>query len=279
MPSGSHSRDFGGTSSSSSTSFGSRDYDHDRTSRNHFKTRKIKIRGKVYVFSGDFRFKNLAKLFFIFLLSIFTYCFAYLLSTAINDIHQMEENHKLFISTIEKANENPELIVDGEVTDVLQDRGKWYFVYKFTASDGTVVENQKSQVVYNRLATTPSIGDTVKLATLSTDTDANSLTVPMDYINYTINDNPEYGVTKMGKTVSIFFIILFGAIDLILIYFTIRGYVKVIKNGKSEDEEDALLKHCQLCGKEVLSSDYCCSNCGEIINPENQKEFDQSDYN
>lgn len=277
MPSGSHSRDSGGTSSSSS--FGSRNYEHDRTGRNHLKTRKIKIKGKVYVLSGDFRFKNLTNLFFIFFLSIATYCFAFLLSTAINDIHQMEENHKLFIATIEKADNNPELIVDGEVTDVLQDRGKWYFVYKFTASDGTIVENQKSQVVYKRLATTPSIGDTVKLATLSTDTDANSLTVPMDYINYTINDNPEYGVTKMGKTISIFFIILFGTIDLILIYFTIRGYVKVIKDGKPENEEGSLLEHCPLCGKEVSSSDYCCSNCGEIINPKNQKEFDHNDYN
>ena len=277
MPSGSHGGGGhgGGGHSGGGHSYGSRSSGGTPRPRT---PRTIRIGNSIFFLSVGKQnaFSFLSTLFMIILM--FAIMSGSSLSYRKQDLKLLQEEREGYISMIEKAQTNENLVVDGTVKDVWQgDCGKWYITYKFTASTGEIVDNGYSFCVYSSRAEAPSEHSTIKLAVPSEYTDKNSDSVPMDYIEYGIEKDGDYILAKKSVTqakwqLSICIVGL-TAIILICVITFIKSKQKTPNAYADANNSNSQLgntiadnrTNCEYCGCAINPTDTKCPSCGARI--------------
>ena len=187
-----------------------------------------------------------------------------------DDISMIKEEQLFYLDMVENAENNPEYQVMGKVTGVFyrEDFEKYYVTYEFGEA------NYKGYTfsIYTR-NDYPAKGSYIVLAVDDTFIDETTDSIPMDYKNYTLEDDGEYmhllDNLKQARTVAIVFTSIFVA--LIAVSIVIVGTSK-----KKEKEKELLTKeeaekqlaeqkkkqYCQYCGAKVDPKDPTCGQCG-----------------
>ncbi len=280
MPSGSHGG--GGGSHGGGHSGGGRSggYSHSRGGYNRpprpVRPFRFHWGHTVYVIPSESRSKISGLFFTCLIFAFFVLASVFMLVVANQEVKYIKSDREGYLAMIRKAQTNEELVVEGTVLDVWQDDGnpsKWYITYKFTASDGSVVDNGYSFSVYNSRAEAPSEGEKIKLAVPSAKTNKMSDSVPMDYITYGIEEDAGYisamNSLKLSRNITIVFACFSGM-------FLILGIITIFKSKKREDQLKTATVNsaptpahkpntCDYCGGRVSSSDKFCPSCGARV--------------
>lgn len=286
MPSGSHARFGGGSrggggsrshSGGSSRSFSSGH--HSPHPPRPVRPFRFHWGHTVYVIPPASRSKINGKLFATLIFGFFALVSCFMLVLANQNIAFIKSDREGYIDMINKAKSNPELVVDGKVTNVFQDPNypsKWYFEYVFTAKNGEIVKEGASYSVYDSRHSAPAEGEIVKLAVPRVDTTGDSDSIPMDYIEYGIEKDADYISAKSAqKTAKIFLTISICGIVL----FITLAVVSIIKSKQKEEEYAKQTANtnanavpnknpnvCEYCGGRISTEDKYCNSCGARIN-------------
>lgn len=274
MPSGSHG--YGGSHSSSSRSGG-----YSGGSSRPRKPLRFHLGHSLFFFSVG------AQSILSFIGTILVCCVVFAFTNGFSmkaekeELKYLQNDRAGYVAMIERAEQDPELIVDGIVISVWQDgngSGKWAFDYKFTASNGDIVDNGYSFKVYSSRSTAPHEGDTIKLAVDTKNSTKLSDSVPMDYKNFSLDDDGDYINAKRNiKSSRVLFIISLvgtGICIAIMVIMVVRAKQKT--DGKYEDNNNSQNSTgnsqttrnntnsttCEYCGASISSSDKSCPNCG-----------------
>ena len=279
MPSGSHG--YGGSHSSSSGRSGSSSFGGGRSTPR----RPIRFHIGPSLFYFGTGVQNVFSI--LFTLCVFAVVFAFSSGSAIkaqkNRIIYMENDRAGYVAMIERAEQNENLVVDGEVISVWQDpdgSGKWAFDYKFTASSGQIVDNGFSFKVYNSRSEAPHEGDIIKLAVETENTTILSDSVPMDYKNFELKDDGDYinAVRRLNsrRVAYICCYVVIGICVIVCVILFFKGKQKknadfVEENtqastaGNATPESDSLTT-CDYCGASIKKGSSSCPNCGARYN-------------
>lgn len=273
MPSGSHG--YGGSHSSSSRSggFSGRSGRPRRPLRFHFGH-------SIFFFSVG------AQNILSFICTILVFCVVFSFTNGFNmkagkeELKYIQSDRAGYVAMIDRAEQDSELIVYGTVISVWQDEdgsGKWAFDYKFTASNDEIVDNGYSFKVYSSRNSAPHEGETIKLAVDTKNTTELSDSVPMDYKNFSLDDDGDYINAKRNiKSSRVFFIVSLIGVSIcitIIVVMVIRAKQK--NNGEYEDnsklenasnntttQNNISSNTCEYCGASISSNDKSCPNCG-----------------
>lgn len=195
------------------------------------------------------------------------------LSSFKEDKRMIEEENRYYISMVERAESDSRYMVEGTVEEQFYktEYERYYITYTFETDAGNTVSGYTFSIY--TLDNVPAKGSTIWLAVddLVVDTDTDS--VPMDYDDFTLEDDGEY--LKVKKTISkaTWKIVLFIG----LIVVAVGGYILVIVTAKKKQEEkeetekaeqkakeeaEEKKRFCEYCGARVEPSDSVCPQCG-----------------
>ena len=273
MPSGSHG--YGGSHSSSSSRSGG----FSSGSNKPRKPISFHLGHSLFFFSVGAQ--NILSLIGTILVCCIVFSFTNGLSIKAEkeELTYIQNDRAGYIAMIDRAEQDPELIVDGVVISVWQDEngsGKWAFDYEFTASNGEIVDNGFSFKVYNSRSSAPHEGETIKLAVDTKNTTKLSDSVPIDYKNFSLDDDGDYINTKKNinrsRVTFILSLVGTGICIAVIVIMVVRAKQKngnVYEDNNTEGsstnqstQNNTNSTTCEYCGASISSNDKSCPNCG-----------------
>jgi len=123
------------------------------------------------------------------------------------------------------------------------------------------------------LQNVPKKGSEILLAVDDSDIDSTTDSIPMDYKNFTLEDDGEYLAYKSRLN----YYKISMVVSIIIVVALVGGYILVIATAKRKEEEkkeqekqeqeekeqaEERKKFCQYCGNRVNSNDRNCPQCG-----------------
>lgn len=199
------------------------------------------------------------------------------LSECNKQIEMIKEEQQYYFKMIKDAENNPdELQINGEVTSIYYktEYNKYYYEYRFYDNKGNKYDGYTFSVY--TLDNVPSKGDIVKLAIDDKKIDDNTDSIPMDYINFSLEDDGEYVAIKAEKkthttVLIVTCVLVVGAlVGIFLVYATAkRKKEEEIESEKRLEQEkqetENKKKYCQYCGTKLKPDDRNCPHCGAKI--------------
>ena len=196
-------------------------------------------------------------------------------STTKSDLVMIEEEQRYYLSMVSDAEADPDLQTTGKVTGVFykQEYEKYYITYEFYSGSATYSGYTFS--IYT-LESAPKKGTEILLAIDDEVIDSSTDSVPMDYKNYTLEDDGEYMMLK--ERLSYNRAIGFGGIAGVILL--VGGAVLVVATAKKKEaeekaetekkeeekqQEEERKKYCQYCGSKVNPEDVTCGQCGASL--------------
>lgn len=277
MPSGSH----GGGSGGSHGGFSGGGFSRGGSSFGSSRGQSFRPRGpRTVIFFGRPVILTSARqillsiiLMFGFFVVLATFAFGTSISSAKDHLKMIEEEQRYYLQMVADAELDPSLQTVGKVKAVYyqDDYDKYYIEYYLYDETGRSYEGY-SFSVYN-LTNAPKKGSEILLAVDDADIDSTTDSVPMDYKNFTLEDDGEYMLYKSRlKYYTTGTVVL-----IIVIVALIGGCILVVATAKrkKEEQEEAEKKEqtkkaeeaqrkkfCQYCGNRVNETDRNCPQCG-----------------
>lgn len=188
-------------------------------------------------------------------------------------IKMIEEENRYYINMVQTALADSRYVVDGEVEDHFYktEYGKYYITYSFVADDGSEVDGYTFSIY--KLENLPTKGSKIKIAVNDISTDEDTDSIPMDYVNFTLEDDGEYVLYKQNKAKTVRSVVICGLIMVAIV----AGYILIIVTSKKKEEEkeaeqkaeqkakeeaENKKRFCEYCGSRVEPSDNVCPQCG-----------------
>lgn len=188
-------------------------------------------------------------------------------------LNMIEEENRYYLNMVATAKNDSDYVVTGEVTNQFYktEYERYYITYSFVADDGSTVEGYTFSIY--TLETVPKKGSEIELAVDDKTTDSDTDSIPMDYANFTLEDDGEYLKVKKDKAKSVRGIV----IGVVVIVCLVGGYILVIVTSKKKQEEkeaeqkaeqkakeeaEEKKRFCEYCGARVEPSDNVCPQCG-----------------
>lgn len=210
---------------------------------------------------------------FMIFMAFFAFIMGVNYSACNETVKMIEEEHRYYVKMVQDAQADTDLQTEGIVTSVFYktEYNKYYFEYKFY-DDSRHSYDGYTFSVYT-IDNVPKKGDRIALAIDDETIDENTDSIPMDYINFTLEDDGQYLVNKKGSKEALTGLIICGAIavgslvGVFIVYATAkRKKEEEIESEKcSEQEKQAVenkKKYCQYCGTKINPDDRNCPQCG-----------------
>lgn len=278
MPSGSHggsAGSHGGFSGGGSrgSSFGRSSGSRNQGSFRPRGPRPFRFGGRVYILSTG----RQSVLSIILIIGILLLGSIFMQFSALSDYNEhlkmIEEENRYYIAMVQNAAVNTEYMVKGEVEDQFykSEYGKYYITYTFKADSGANVEGYTFSIY--GLNNIPAKGSEIWIAVNDKTTDSDTDSVPMDYVNFTLEDDGEYQLFKKQRNSTITKMVILGVVVVALV----GGYILVIVTAKKKQEEkeeaekaeakakeeaEEKKRFCEYCGARVEPADNVCPQCG-----------------
>ena len=275
MPSGSHGGRSGGSHGGFSGGGGSRSFGGFRSSSSHHHRprgpRYVRWFGGRTVIISTGRQSVLSIIAFFMIMCLLAMFPAWSSVSEIkSDIKMIKEEQAYYLDMIENAENDPSYQVMGEVTGVFykQEYERYYITYEFGDED---FEGYTFSI-YTR-ENCPSNGSSILLAVDEKNIDDTTDSIPMDYKNFTLEDDGEYNLyvknLKNVRTVAIVATLIFvGLIALIVVVVSTAKKKEEEKEQQEKEEnekkqiEEEKKKFCQYCGAKVDPNEPVCGQCG-----------------
>lgn len=188
------------------------------------------------------------------------------LCVGISSKNDIATDYYYYQDMIADAEANPELIVEGEITDKFlnEDCGKWYYTYEFVADNGSVVEGYTYSVYTREEIRKFTIGDTILLAVNMIDTNQKTDSIPMDYKDIPLSNDGEYANAQKFYTIGLVGTIVIGAviIGVAISMFVIVSKHKQLATDEVIENETSATRYCAYCGAMLAEDEANCRHCG-----------------
>ena len=276
MPSGSH----GGSGGSHGGFSGGGSFGGSSFSRGSSSYGRRGPRGPRYIHFGRRTLiittgrQSLISIFTFFLVVAFLFVLATgsALSQAKDHAKMIEEEYRYYCAMVHNAEKNEDFIVDATVKDVFyQDQyERYYMTYSFRADNGYECTGYTFSIY--TLENLPMAGDEFKLAVNSTTVTSDTDSVPMDYVDTTLEDDGEYLYYKkqINKNTLLLVGIIVGMVALVgcIVAVVLTAKKKEEEKEQAKEQEEIAkekAKYCEYCGTKIQEGDRTCTSCGSRL--------------